>query len=107
MDDIPMNIPNTPAELAAMASKKPSSPYADPRVQAAMRAIGSDKGCDLAHVQALAEICISTLRDNYEQMLDGTNDEEVRAYYSAMIMSLLGAEALVERANFISDYVDD
>ena len=101
-----MNIPNTPAELAAMASKKPSSPYADPRVQAAMKSIAPCEGCDLAHVQALAEICISTLRDNYEQMLDGTNDEELRSYYSLMIMSLMGAEALVERANFIEDYRD-
>ena len=72
-----------------------------------MKAIEPGTGCNLAHVQALAEICISTLRDNYEQMLDETNDEEQRAYYSAMIMSLMGAEALVERANFISDYVDD
>ena len=106
MDDIPMNTPNTPAELAAMASEKPTSPYADPRVQAAMKSIAPCEGCGLAHVQALAEICISTLRTSYEEMLDATNDEEQRAYCSAMIMSLLGAEALVERSNFISDYVD-
>lgn len=101
-----MNIPNTPAELAAMASKKPNSPYQDPRVIAAMKAIAPGTGCNLAHVQALAEICISTLRENYDQMFEASDDEEQRAYYSSMIMSLLGAEALVERANFISDYVD-
>ena len=102
-----MNTPNTPAELAAMANGESTSPYQDFRVIAAMEAISPSKGCSLAHVQALAEICISTLRENYDQMFEASDDEEQRAYYSAMIMSLMGAEALVERANFISDYVDD
>ena len=102
-----MNTPNTPAELAAMANGESTSPYQDFRVIAAMEAISPSKGCSLAHVQALAEICISTLRDNYEQMSVRTKDDAEREYYNAMVTSLLGAEALVERSTFVNDYCGD
>ena len=103
-----MNTPNTPAELAAMASDKPKNPYRDPQVLAALQAVSPNK-CSLAHLQALTELCISSLRHNCEAMkaaFDGDLNPEEELYYDNMIHSLDGAEALIERCDFIQQYVD-
>ncbi len=101
-----MNIPNTPAELAAMNEDcGGSNVYFNDLVREAMQVISPDNGGTLAHVQAVAEICISALRDIYEiSARDESLDDDIRFYSAQMIQKLVAAEALVEDCHHIDSY---
>ena len=96
-------IPNTPGELFKLNDGPfPENPYESDQVRAALDALHPDNGGNPAHVQAMAEHCIATLRAGYEHALQCEDLDPEFAYYAAeMINNLRGAEALVEKAHFI------
>ena len=53
--------PDTPAELAAMATE-PATPYNRPVVEEAMAALDPDNGANAGDLQAVAERCIDLLK---------------------------------------------
>ena len=94
--------PNSPAELVAM-NDEPSCPYERSAVQAAMEALSPDQA-NLGDIQAVAEICISILKDCAKEHSEEEHEEgcDFPAIAGKMYHDLCGAEALLERCGYIA-----
>ena len=94
--------PNTAAELIALNNQEPATPYDRPQVEAAMQALSPVNGGNLGDLQAVAELCISILKDCAKADSEDLDDPEFAEMACKFHTDLCAAEALLDRVAYIA-----
>ena len=94
--------PNTAAELIALNSKESTGPFDRPQVEAAMKALSPANGGNLGDLQAVAELCLSILKDCAKADSEDLEDPEFAEVAAEFHTSLCAAEALLDRVGYIA-----
>ena len=101
-----MTIPNTPAELLNL-NEQPRTPYNRPQVEAAMELLQPSNGANLGDLQAMAEICISIMKDVAQADSEDDSDAEWQQIASETLCNLKIAETFLEKSPYIAMNDDD